>query len=282
MTSPALTNWHQGGDLPLSSSPSPPTPSPGPQEQSWGCQHPRGRPEPCVSCAPRAGCGNSALSHDLYQLGYTDVTSIDFSPACIAAMRARYAHCPGLRWAVMDIRALAFPDASFDVVLEKGTLDVLMVEETDPWHVSPQAAAAMRRVLAEVRAGGTPSPFGVGEGCRVPPHHLAFLWVPQPVLLSSQPVLPIRGAPGGPPALLGVGDCPLLLPIISSPGRWVEQDASLRPAGGLDDPSLYLHAKYKELAGETGPILAWVAVGDLGGHTEVALPAQGKVMTVGL
>lgn len=31
-----------------------------------------------------------------------------------------------------------------------------------------------------------------------------------------------------------------------------------------------------------GSILAWVAVGDLGGHTEVALPAQGKVMTVGL
>ncbi|NXB02583.1 EFMT4 methyltransferase, partial [Cnemophilus loriae] len=101
------------------------------------------------------GCGNSALSHDLHELGYTDVTSIDFSPACIAAMRARYARCPGLRWAVMDIRALAFPDASFDVVLEKGTLDVLMVEETDPWDVSPQAAAAMHRVLAEVRGGGT-------------------------------------------------------------------------------------------------------------------------------
>ncbi|PKK19323.1 endothelin-converting enzyme 2 [Columba livia] len=95
------------------------------------------------------GCGNSALSHDLHELGYTDVTSIDFSPACIAAMRTRYAHCPGLRWAVMDIRALAFPDAAFDVVLEKGTLDVLMVEETDPWDVSPQAVASMHRVLAE-------------------------------------------------------------------------------------------------------------------------------------
>ncbi|NWV46438.1 EFMT4 methyltransferase, partial [Daphoenositta chrysoptera] len=111
-----------------------------------------------VRAVPLTGCGNSALSHDLHELGYTDVTSIDFSPACIAAMRARHARCPGLRWAVMDIRALAFPDASFDVVLEKGTLDVLMVEETDPWHVSPQAAAAMRRVLAEVsrvlRPGG--------------------------------------------------------------------------------------------------------------------------------
>lgn len=62
----------------------------------------------------------------------------------------------------------------------------------------------------------------------------------------------------------------------------MEQDVSLGLAEGLDDPSLYLHAKYKELAGKMGSILAWVAVGDLGGHTEVALPAQGKVMTVGL
>ncbi|XP_064372781.1 EEF1A lysine methyltransferase 4 isoform X2 [Dromaius novaehollandiae] len=100
------------------------------------------------------GCGNSALSHDLYELGYTDITSIDFSPVCIEAMRARYAHCPGLRWAVMDISALQFPDASFDVVLEKGTLDVLTVEERDPWHVSPQATAALHQVSRILRPGG--------------------------------------------------------------------------------------------------------------------------------
>ncbi|XP_072200564.1 EEF1A lysine methyltransferase 4 [Excalfactoria chinensis] len=104
------------------------------------------------------GCGTSALSYELHELGYPDVTSIDFSPACVEAMRSRYAHCPDLRWAVMDMRSLTFPDASFDVVLEKGTLDVLLVEEADPWHVSPRGAAAMHRVLAEVsrvlRPGG--------------------------------------------------------------------------------------------------------------------------------
>ncbi|NWI12629.1 EFMT4 methyltransferase, partial [Crypturellus soui] len=108
--------------------------------------------------APLAGCGTSALSHDLYELGYGDITSIDFSPACIEAMRARYAHCAGLRWAVMDMRALRFPDASFDVVLEKGALDALLAGERDPWRVSAQATAALHRVLAEVsrvlRPGG--------------------------------------------------------------------------------------------------------------------------------
>uniref|UniRef100_A0ACB8FBU4 Uncharacterized protein n=1 Tax=Sphaerodactylus townsendi TaxID=933632 RepID=A0ACB8FBU4_9SAUR len=97
-----------------------------------------------------AGCGNSALSHDLYQLGYTDITSIDYSAVCITSMRDYYGHCPGLQWAVMDAQALAFRDKSFDVVLEKGTLDSMMVEETDPWHVSQEAKTVLERVLTEV------------------------------------------------------------------------------------------------------------------------------------
>ncbi|XP_060098787.1 EEF1A lysine methyltransferase 4 [Heteronotia binoei] len=96
------------------------------------------------------GCGNSALSYNLYQLGYTDITSIDYSAACIASMQDYYAHCPELQWVVMDAQALAFQDASFDVVLEKGTLDSMMVEETDPWHVSQEAKTLLERVLTEV------------------------------------------------------------------------------------------------------------------------------------
>ncbi|XP_062832925.1 EEF1A lysine methyltransferase 4 [Anolis carolinensis] len=104
------------------------------------------------------GCGNSALSYDLFQLGYTNITSIDYSVACITSMKNRYAHCPGLHWAVMDARALTFTDKSFDVVLEKGTLDSLMVEEKDPWNVSHEATQLLDKVLMEVsrvlRPGG--------------------------------------------------------------------------------------------------------------------------------
>ncbi|XP_053246718.1 EEF1A lysine methyltransferase 4 [Podarcis raffonei] len=104
------------------------------------------------------GCGNSALSYNLFQLGYTDITSIDYSPICIASVQDRYAHCPGLHWAVMDARALTFVDGSFDVVLEKGTLDSMMVEETDPWNVSSESRMLLDQVLTEVsrvlRPGG--------------------------------------------------------------------------------------------------------------------------------
>ncbi|XP_035167938.1 EEF1A lysine methyltransferase 4 [Oxyura jamaicensis] len=160
------------------------------------------------------GCGTSALSYELHERGYQDVTSIDFSPACIEAMRARYARCPRLRWAVMDMRALAFPDASFDVVLEKGTLDVLLVDEKDPWRVSPRAAAAMHRVLAEVRrhgAGGCLGWWGVGG-------HTGEMPVPSPLLVlfaccdaphrgqDASPRVDTRGGRGGDPASPGDGD----------------------------------------------------------------------------
>ncbi|CAM4715498.1 EEF1A lysine methyltransferase 4 [Lepidochelys kempii] len=104
------------------------------------------------------GCGNSALSSDLFQLGYTDVTSVDYSLVCIAGMQARYAQCQGLQWVVMDARDLAFADGTFDVVLEKGTLDSMMVAEMDPWNVSPETTALLDQVLKEVsrvlRPGG--------------------------------------------------------------------------------------------------------------------------------
>uniref|UniRef100_A0A6J0VF19 EEF1A lysine methyltransferase 4 n=1 Tax=Pogona vitticeps TaxID=103695 RepID=A0A6J0VF19_9SAUR len=104
------------------------------------------------------GCGNSALSYDLFRLGYTDITNIDYSEACIVSMRDHYAHCPGLQWAVMDARALTFVDGTFDVVLEKGTLDSMMVEEGDPWNVSHEARMLLDQVLTEVsrvlRPGG--------------------------------------------------------------------------------------------------------------------------------
>uniref|UniRef100_A0A8C3KDI7 EEF1A lysine methyltransferase 4 n=1 Tax=Calidris pygmaea TaxID=425635 RepID=A0A8C3KDI7_9CHAR len=182
------------------------------------------------------GCGNSALSHDLHERGYPDVTSVDFSPACIAAMRARYARCPRLRWAVMDVRALAFPDAAFDVVLEKGTLDVFMAEETDPWHVSPRAAADMHRALAEVWGGGrgwTPSPFGADGGVERPVDTPLPWGCPRRRLCPPTPArATLRRGTWEAPSPFG-GERPPLPPHRPLPR---ELDGAGCPPGGLGDP----------------------------------------------
>ncbi|XP_026168459.1 EEF1A lysine methyltransferase 4 [Mastacembelus armatus] len=104
------------------------------------------------------GCGNSSLSGDMYSAGYHSITNIDYSSVCINTMSARYSNCPGMTWHQMDVCQLCFSDASFDVVLEKATLDAIMVEEKTPWEVYPQTASIIHRALTEIsrclRPGG--------------------------------------------------------------------------------------------------------------------------------
>lgn len=44
-------------------------------------------------------------------------------------MLAHYAHVPKLHWETMGMRAVGFPNGSFDVVLGKGMLEALLVGE---------------------------------------------------------------------------------------------------------------------------------------------------------
>lgn len=96
------------------------------------------------------GCGNSSMSGDMYSAGYHTIANIDYSSVCIRTMSARYSHCPGMTWHQMDVRQLSFPDSSFDVILEKATLDAIMVNEKTPWEVSSQTACSIHQALTEV------------------------------------------------------------------------------------------------------------------------------------
>lgn len=87
----------------------------------------------------------------MYSAGYRSVANVDYSSVCIATMSARHSDCPGMTWHQMDISRLSFPDASFDVVLEKATLDAILVEEKSPWELSAQAASFLHTSLTEVR-----------------------------------------------------------------------------------------------------------------------------------
>jgi cyclopropane fatty-acyl-phospholipid synthase-like methyltransferase len=72
------------------------------------------------------GCGNSRLSSQLYEAGYQNITNLDISEVCINQMKQRYKDMDKMEWIRMDATKLDFPDASFDLVIDKGTTDAIL------------------------------------------------------------------------------------------------------------------------------------------------------------
>jgi SAM-dependent methyltransferase len=69
---------------------------------------------------------SAALSEDLYDDGYRQVVSIDYSPVVIERMRSRSQDSrPELEWTVADIRSLPFESTLYDVAIDKGTVRYL-------------------------------------------------------------------------------------------------------------------------------------------------------------
>ncbi|XP_054157698.1 eEF1A lysine and N-terminal methyltransferase-like [Oppia nitens] len=76
------------------------------------------------------GCGNSSLSADMYDMGFTDNTSVDISEVVVEQMRTKYnpndSRRPGLQFHCMDVFDMKFAaDRRFAVVVDKGTLDAI-------------------------------------------------------------------------------------------------------------------------------------------------------------
>ncbi|XP_048214276.1 eEF1A lysine and N-terminal methyltransferase isoform X1 [Perognathus longimembris pacificus] len=91
------------------------------------------------------GCGNSELSEQLYDVGYQDIVNIDISEVVIKQMKERNAsRRPRMSFLKMDMTQMEFPDASFQVVLDKGTLDAVLTDEEE------KTLQLVDRMLAEV------------------------------------------------------------------------------------------------------------------------------------
>lgn len=97
------------------------------------------------------GPGNSSLPLDLRNDGLQDVTAVDISAVVVSKMTQQVAHvvASGLQYVVGDMMNLSFPENHFDSIIEKGTLDVLFVENDSSWNPRPEVQENVHRMLEE-------------------------------------------------------------------------------------------------------------------------------------
>lgn len=72
------------------------------------------------------GCGNSKMSEEMYDDGFTNLTNIDISQVVIDQMKVRNEERPSMQWIKMDVTEMTFENESFDIVLDKSTIDTLL------------------------------------------------------------------------------------------------------------------------------------------------------------
>lgn len=76
------------------------------------------------------GCGTSSLGLDLLnERDLKQLHQIDFSSVCIDLMRKRHSQTPSLLFSCQDACRTDFAAQSFDLIIDKGTLDSAMCSE---------------------------------------------------------------------------------------------------------------------------------------------------------
>lgn len=94
------------------------------------------------------GCGNSNLSAEMYDVGYTNITNIDVSEVVIKQMTSMNSHRADMKYICMDALNMNFENDSFSVVLDKGTLDALMPDDSEETNMSiDKYFSEIKRVL---------------------------------------------------------------------------------------------------------------------------------------
>src|SRR3990167_231962 len=79
------------------------------------------------------GSGNSSVPFDMWTSGLRNITSIDISDTAITTMQKRSDEAGiGCKWVEADATNMKeFTDNTFDVVIDKGTLDALVCDNDD-------------------------------------------------------------------------------------------------------------------------------------------------------
>lgn len=90
------------------------------------------------------GCGNAEFSEDMYDDGYKNIINIDIASNVIDQMKARNKSRKNMTFEVMDVRDMKFEDNSFDLIIDKSTIDALLCGENSYINVAKMLKETQR------------------------------------------------------------------------------------------------------------------------------------------
>ena len=96
------------------------------------------------------GCGNSSFSTELYDDGYYNIINIDFSNVVIEKMKELNKHREQMKWIEMNMCELEFQSNSFDLIIDKATMDALLVDEGSVWDPNEEVILSIHKMCSEM------------------------------------------------------------------------------------------------------------------------------------
>ena len=73
------------------------------------------------------GCGSSPIGPRLYEMGFPNITCVDWSAVLIQRLQDQYASLESMEYSLMDVRSLEhIPNNCFDLIIEKALMDALL------------------------------------------------------------------------------------------------------------------------------------------------------------
>ncbi|KAL5562584.1 hypothetical protein UlMin_032331 [Ulmus minor] len=127
------------------------------------------------------GCGNSRLSEELYRDGITNITCSDLSPIAVENKQKQLLSKGFKEIKVLqaDMLDLPFSNECFDIIIEKGTMDVLFVDSGDPWKPKPATVTKVMKMLKGVHRVLKPDGIFISISFGQPHFRRPFFYAPE-------------------------------------------------------------------------------------------------------